>query len=114
MKQSPLLGIRRTRIAPPQGICPRELKVLCEFLEYLGHREVTGTTLLDAANVGRQAYLWTLSDGEHLLLLLQAQRFCYWEPTHETYEQLHERARDWLSEPPVEARLLRSQSSSAF
>lgn len=114
MKQSPLLGIRRTRIAPPRGICPRELKVLCEFLEYLGHREVTGTTLLDAAEVGRQAYLWTLSDGEHLLLLLQAQRFCYWEPTREPYEQLHARARDWLSEPPVEARLLRSPSSSAF
>lgn len=106
MKQTPPLGIRRTRVAPPKGICLTELRVLRELTEYQGHREVTGSTLLDAASVGRQAYLWTLSDGEHLLLLLQGQRFCYWEATREPLEQLHARATDWLTEPAVEARTL--------
>lgn len=108
MKQTPPLGIRRTRVAPPQGICLSELRVLRELTEYQGTREVTGSTLLDAASIGRQAYLWTLSDGEHLLLLLQEQRFCYWEATREPLEQLHARATDWLTEPAVEARLLQA------
>lgn len=111
MKQTPPLGIRRTRVAPPQGICLTELRVLRELTEYQGNREVTGSTLLDAASVGRQAYLWTLSDGEHLLLLLQGQRFCYWEATREPLEQLHARATDWLTEPAVEARLLQGPRS---
>lgn len=112
MKPTPQLDIRCTRVAPAQGICPTELKVLREVIEYQGDREVTGSTLLDAASVGRQAYLWTLSDGEHLLLLMQAQRFCYWEASREALEQLRERASDWLTEPPLEASLRQARTES--
>jgi hypothetical protein len=97
--KTPPLEIRCTRVAPPAGICPTELKVLREVFEYQGEREVAGSTLLDAASVGRQAYLLTLADGEHLLLLMHAQRFVYWEASRATIELLHKRATDWLTEP---------------
>lgn len=102
MNATSLQRLGPVRIAPPQGVCPRELRVLRELTEYLADREVSGTTLLDAATVGRQAYLWTLSDGEHLLLLMQRQRFCYWQATREPFAELHARAMDWLTEPPIE------------
>lgn len=108
MTRTTPLKLRGRRVTPPPGICRTELRVLSECIEYQGDRDVIGTTLLDAACVGRQAYVWTLADGEHLLLLLQAQRFCYWEATREPLEQLHARATDWLTEPAVEARPARA------
>ena len=112
MKHTPQLDIRCTRVEPPQGICPAELNVLREVIEYQGDREVTGSTLLDAASVGRQSYLWTLSDGEHVLLLMQAQRFCYWEASREPLEQLRERAADWLTEPRLDASQMKAHAKT--
>ena len=111
MKHAPALSIRAKRVAPMTGLDPTELGVLAEVSEYLNDREITGSTLLDAATVGRQAYLWTLSNGEHVLLLMQAQRFCYWLASSEPLKQLHERASDWLTEPSVEASLRQTRTT---
>ena len=102
MKHTPRIEIRCNRVAPPRDICPAELTVLREVIEYQRDRQVVGSILLDAASVGRQAQLLTLNDGEHLVLLMQAQRFCYWEASREPIKQLHQRAVDWLTEPPVD------------
>lgn len=107
MKRTPPIEIRCTRVAPPRDICPAELRVLRKVIEYQRDRHVVGSILLDAASIGRQAQLMTLNDGEHLVLLMQAQRFCYWEPSREPIEQLHRRAVDWLTEPHVESSLQR-------
>lgn len=102
MKHTPQIEIRCTRVAPTRNICPAELTVLREVIEYQRDRQVVGSILLDAASVGRQAQLLTLNDGEHLVLLMQAQRFCYWESSREPIDQLHQRAVDWLTEPHVD------------
>lgn len=110
MKHTPHIDIRCTRIAPSRDLCPAELTVLREVIEYQRDRQVVGSILLDAASVGRQAQLLTLNDGEHLVLLMQAQRFCYWESSREPIEQLHRRALDWLTEPPVRGETQRQLS----
>lgn len=76
--------------------------MLRELMEHIGDRDVPGTTLLDAALLGRQAYLWTLSDGEHVLLLMQRQRFCHWQATRQPLAELKEVALDWLTEPSLD------------
>jgi len=103
MKQTPPLRLDAVRVPPPTGLCPTELRVLREVSDHQADRQIVGSTLLDAPAVGRQAHIWTLSDGEHLLLLMQSQRFCHWQASQESVEQLRERALDWLTEPEVDA-----------
>lgn len=81
-----------------------ELSVLREFAEYQAERKVIGTTFLEASLVGRRVQLCTLKDGEHVVLLMQDHRFCYWEASRAPLEQLHQRACDWLTEPRFSAR----------
>lgn len=102
MKQTQQLILDAVRVPPPTGLCPTELRVIREVSDHQADRPIVGSTLLDAPAVGRQAHIWTLSDGEHLLLLMQAQRFCHWQASRESLEQLRERAIDWLTEPEVD------------
>lgn len=92
-------GVRPTRVGPTRASRQLELHVLRELAEYQGERRVTGTTLLEATLVARQAHIWTLEDGEHLLLLMQTRRFCYWEASRDSLDELRQRACDWLTEP---------------
>lgn len=102
MKLTPPIHLGATRVPPLTGLCPIELRVLREVSDYQADREIVGSTLLDAPAVSRHAHLWTLSDGEHLLLLMQSQRYCYWLASRAPVEQLRERGIDWLTEPDVE------------
>lgn len=92
------MNVERVRVVPT-SLPPIELSVLREYAEYRGERKVIGTTLLEVPLVGRRVQLCTLDDGEHVLLLMQDHRFCYWEATRATFEQVHQRACDWLTEP---------------
>lgn len=93
--------IASCRYPPGPRVCPVELRVLREVSEHQADRVVVGSTLYDASELGRQAYVWTLNDGEHLILLMQAQRFCYWAPSRASLKELAQLAIDWLTEPPV-------------
>ena len=92
------------RFALSASAQPPEIRVLRELTDYQGDREIVGTTLLEVAKLSREAHLLTLNDGEHLLLLIQGQRACYWEPSRESLESLRQRACDWLTEPASSAR----------
>ena len=77
----------------------RQTQLVRELAEYQAGREVVGTTLLEAVLSGRQVHVWTLSDGEHLLMLTYRDRFLHWEASHDPLPVLRTRALDWLSEP---------------
>ncbi len=99
MEQKDTPNVRHVRVPPDSRARRTDVQILREFAEYQGERRVTGTTLLEVPRLGREVHLLTLEDGEHLLLLLQGQRFCHWEGTREPFAQLRERACDWLTEP---------------
>lgn len=72
-----------------------------QVAEYTAGRPITGATTLEASATGRVVYLWTLEDGEHLLLLTHRRTFLYWEACPDCLVTLRERAVNWLTEPAV-------------
>lgn len=76
-----------------------DLSVLREFAEYQAERKVIGTTLLHVRPLRRSVQLSTTESGEHLLLLMQDDRFLHFEAVRAPYEHVYQRARDWLTEP---------------
>ena len=93
------MNVQRVRVARTSTLEQVDLSVLREFAEYQADRKVIGTTLLQVKLTRRGVQLCTLENGEHLLLLMQDHRFVHWEPSRAPFEQLHQRACDWLTEP---------------
>jgi hypothetical protein len=91
---------QRTDATPATKRLQRRL--LRQALEYQGERQISGTSFLEEPLTRREAHLWTLEDGEHLVLLVQDRRYCHWEPTREPLEVARHRAIQWLTEPPTE------------
>jgi hypothetical protein len=90
----------RTDSVPAGKRLRREL--LRQALEYQGERQISGTSLLEEPLTRREAHLWTLEDGEHLVLLVQDHRYCHWEPTREPLGVARNKAIEWLTEPPTD------------
>jgi hypothetical protein len=92
-------GLSTQRSGPTADTARMQRGILREALDYQGERSVLGRTFLEEPLSQREAHLWTLEDGEHLVLLLQHHRYCHWEPSREPLKTLHRRACDWLTEP---------------
>lgn len=88
----------------PSDPGPNEWRVLNELASYQGIRQRIGTTNLKTDDVDREVIIWSLDDGEHVVMLLHRKRIFHWEPTREPYEHVHARACDWLTEPAPQLR----------
>jgi hypothetical protein len=62
-----------------------------------------GKTVLSVRERKREAQIWTLEDGEHLLLLVENGELLHWEGSCGPLKPLNNRACEWLCTPPADS-----------
>jgi hypothetical protein len=89
---------KRLRAPPAGATTVTELRLLREFFEYQGARQEKSSSTFEApARTSRLAHVITLDDGEHLVLLMEDRRYCYWEGTRQPFERLRRRLSTWVT-----------------
>ncbi len=99
MKQSTHF-MRNPRDDPKAKYFRHSAKIMREVAEHHAGRKILGTTMLELPLLNRKVHLWTVEDGEHILILEQNRSFLYWEASRDSLTAIRSRACDWLAEPP--------------
>ncbi len=89
----------RTRIPPQSDETSIPQPLWQSLFAYLGERCWVGRIKLTHVAHQREAHIWTLDDGEHLILLMLGKELCHWGATRASWRRLHKQACDWLCEP---------------
>jgi hypothetical protein len=97
----------RVRRTPSPVQADKTYLTLRTLVEYQAGRRVIGQIVLSVdfkvngatRTSDRQVFIWTLIDGEHLMMLTRRSDVLYWESSFDDISQLRSRGADWLSEP---------------